>query len=93
MLPEICNLLVHTIIYLLSCLFAKMTPMSAILAAIPIVPKANISAASAVPPGWHWNTRVAFKLVFVIVLPKRRLAPIIATAEPVGGIHSVSLER
>lgn len=69
--------------YLLNCRFASMTPMRARLAAIPIVPNAKISAASAVPPGWHWNTLVAFKLAFAALLPKRKLAPIIATAEPV----------
>lgn len=48
-----------------------------------MLPRAKIRAASAVPPGWHWNTLVAFKLTLPTVFPKRRLAPIIATAEPV----------
>lgn len=37
--------------YLRSCLLASITPIKATLAAIPKVAKANIKAASAVPPG------------------------------------------
>lgn len=56
--------------------------MRAIFAAIPIDASANIRAASAVPPGWHWNTLVALRLALAALLPNRKLAPIIATAEP-----------
>lgn len=68
-----------------------MTPIKARFAAIPNVPKANINAASAVPPGWHWNTLVTFDVTFALLLPKRRFAPIIATAEPVNRFSSCDL--
>lgn len=68
--------------YLLSCLLAKITPIRAMLAAIPIDPRVKIRAASAVPPGWHWKTLVAFRLALAALLPNRRFAPIMATAEP-----------
>lgn len=60
-----------------------MTTMRATFAIIPSVPSAKMRAASAVPPGWHWNTLVALELALLTVLPNRKLAPIIATADPV----------
>jgi len=69
--------------YLRSCRFASISAMRMIFAPIPNAPRLNMTVASVIPPGWHWNTLVALDVTFPEApMPNLRLAPIIATAEP-----------
>jgi len=71
---------------LLSCRLVRISPIRTMLAPIPRAPRLNMSVASVAPPGWHWKFFVELALA---LLPYRRLAPIMATADPVTDLQKL----